>query len=101
MNTIRRIRYIAPANAAPQRNYFTTDTSTLTWNRVTFAQHYVLQVGKTNDFMGASTYQAGNNLSYTLPSLSDGFYYWRVAACSSTVTCGDWSATDTFVVNAP
>ncbi|MBA3867619.1 MAG: PQQ-dependent sugar dehydrogenase [Anaerolineae bacterium] len=101
INTIRRIRYVAPANAAPARNYFTTDTPTLTWNRVTFAHHYVLQVSKTSDFMGAPTYQAGNNLSYMLPSLSDGFYYWRVAACSSTVTCGNWSATDTFVVDVP
>jgi len=101
VNTIRRIRYVTPANAAPARNYFTTDTPTLTWNRVTFAHHYVLQVGKTNDFMGATAYQAGNNLSYTLPSLPDGYYYWRVAACSSIVTCGSWSAIDTFVVDAP
>jgi glucose/arabinose dehydrogenase len=89
------------AGAAPPKNYFTTHTPTLTWNRVTFAHHYVVQVGKTKDFIGAPTYQAGNNLAYTLPSLDNGFYYWRVLVCMTVTTCGNWSATDTLIIDAP
>ena len=100
VDAIHRIRYVPPANTAPLRNYFTTDTPTLTWNRVTSTHHYLLQVGKTNDFIGATTYQAGNNLVYTLPSMPNGLFYWHVTACTAT-TCGAWSLTDTFVIDTP
>jgi hypothetical protein len=97
---IHRIRYIVPANAAPLRNYFTIRTPTLTWNRVTFATRYLVQVSDNQFFSGATNYQAGNNLSLTLPSQLNGYYYWRVAACIG-ATCGNYSATDTFVIDAP
>ncbi len=98
---IHRIRYSAPANAAPLRNYFTADTPTLTWNRVTGAIGYRVQVGNNTAFIGAAIYEAGNHLTLTLPSTPNGFYYWRVAACLTAVSCGGWSAYDTFVVDAP
>src|SRR5258705_238531 len=66
-DTTYSIYFNAPANAAPLRNTFITRTPTLTWNRVTSAHHYVLQVGNNAFFTGASAYQAGNNLAYTLP----------------------------------
>jgi glucose/arabinose dehydrogenase len=97
---IHRIRYILPSDAAPLRNYFTTDTPTLTWNRVTFATRYVLQVSINQLFTGATTYQVGNNLAFMLPSLPDGYYYWHVAACTP-AACGNYSATDTFIIDLP
>lgn len=88
---------------APPKNYFTTHTPTLTWNRITGADHYVLQVSNNTLFSGATTYtyQAGNNLAYTLPSQPVGYYYWRVLVCMTATTCGAWSSTDTFIIDAP
>jgi hypothetical protein len=91
----------APANAIPPKNYFTTATPTLSWNRITTAIRYVLQVANNNLFTGATTYQVGNVLSYTLPTTADGLYYWHVAACPTVSTCGAYSTTDTFVVDGP
>ncbi len=101
VDSIHRIRYSALANTAPLRNYFTTATPTLTWNRVTGAVGYKVQVGNNPTFIGATIYDAANNLTFTLPSTFNGFYYWRVAACLTSLSCGPWSPYDTFVVDAP
>jgi len=92
-----------PGNVVPIRNDFTTHNPTLTWNKVTWAVRYVVQVANNTAFTGGIAYQAGNNLSITLPTTTDGVYYWRVAACATaaTTSCGTWSATDGFVVDAP
>ncbi len=93
-------------NAAPVRNYFTTKTPTLTWNRITQAVRYEIAVASNNTFSEATThtYDAGNNLAFTWPvTLANGTYYWRVRACTdaSEASCGGWSMTDTFVVFVP
>ncbi len=88
-----------PPNAAPLRNYYTTGTPTLTWSRVSWAVGYMLQIADNKDFIGATTYSVGNVLAFTPPSpLTDGTYYWRVQACSSSTSCGLWSAMDSFVI---
>ena len=99
VDAIRRIRYDA-TNTAPLRNYFTIATPTLTWNRVTWAVAYEVQVANNAGFTGATIYPAGNNLAIILPAQNTGFYYWRVRACATTCS-GGWSATDTFVVDVP
>ena len=73
----------------------------LTWNRVTWATGYDVQIATNMGFTGATLYQAGNNLTFTTPSLNDGFYYWQVRACATATTCGGWSAADTFVIDVP
>ena len=92
------------AGAAPLRNYFTVKTPTLTWNRITNAIRYEIQVANNSLFAGASTYNAGNNLAFTWPvALTDGVYFWHVRACTGAAasTCSAWSAYDTFVVDLP
>lgn len=89
------------ASATPPRNYFTSATPTLTWNRVTWAVRYDIQIAENSAFIGTVGYDAGNNLSFTWPSpLPNGPYYWRVRACSAVPPCGGWSEYDSFVVDA-
>jgi len=93
----------SPPNAAPQRNYFTTDRPTLTWNRVTGAEGYEIQVDTTTNFAAPlvfTTTVPASDLAVTLPSLDDGVYYWRVRALNSSAA-GVWSVTESFVVVSP
>lgn len=88
--------------AAPNRNYFTTDTPTLTWTRIASAQSYVIEIANNIGFMGASATTVNSTIpSYTVPALEDGFYYWRVAACTGIngVGCGSYSFADTFTID--
>ena len=95
---------VVTAGAAPQRNYFTTSTPTLTWNRITDAIRYEVQVADNNLFTDATIQNADNTLAITWPiPLTDGVYYWRVRACktASPSSCSLWSAYDSFVVDVP
>ena len=89
-------------NFTPPRNYFTTHTPTLTWNQVTGTVNYDVQIGTNSSYTGATINSVGNVLSFT-PStpLSSGEYFWRVRACSAVATCGAWSTSDIFIVDAP
>lgn len=92
-----------PANAAPSRNYFTTGTPTLTWNRVTGAETYEIQVATTATFTLPLVFTdtvPATMLTVTIPSLTNGTYYWRVRALNSS-TAGAWSVTDSFTVHVP
>lgn len=92
----------SPTNAAPPPHRFTTSIPTLTWNRITWAVRYDVEISENAAFTGAVKFDAGNNLSFTWPSpLPDAPYYWHVRACSTAVTCGTWSSPETFVVDAP
>jgi hypothetical protein len=87
------------AGGPPLQNYFTIANPSLTWNRVTGATQYVVQVSKSPLFTTldyTKTVQA-DQLSVTTDPLTEGFYYWRVSA-NLGVT---WSATKTFVVDLP
>ncbi|MCB9450783.1 MAG: hypothetical protein H6672_05055 [Anaerolineaceae bacterium] len=105
-----RIPYVAgaaptcsPSNAAPTRNYFTVNSPTLTWNRVTGAVEYEIQVGTSARFaapLAFTTTVPASILAMTTPALENGTYYWRVRALDGTRT-GAWSSADSFTVNAP
>ncbi|MEP6987689.1 MAG: hypothetical protein ABI970_18945, partial [Chloroflexota bacterium] len=89
---------------APVRNYYTTATPQLTWNRITWATGYQIEVAQTNLF-GASVVFTNPNPypSTTLsasPSLTDGIYYWHVRAKKLDGTWSNWSITEQFEVNA-
>ncbi|MBL8163016.1 MAG: PQQ-dependent sugar dehydrogenase [Anaerolineae bacterium] len=90
---------------APQRNYFTTRTPTLTWGRVSWAAGYWVQIDNQADF---SDPEYSNNtidrLSQSVTvgdDLRDCLYYWRVRAKTASGNWGPWSTRDTFVVDAP
>ena len=89
------------ANGAPNRNYYTTNTPTLTWNSVSQAFCYEIQVSGNSLFADAMLHDAGNNLSFMWPvALANGSYFWRVRACTGAdeSSCGAWSVPDTFTV---
>jgi hypothetical protein len=85
-------------NQAPQRNYFTGGSATLTWSRVSGATGYELQVDSDANFTAPYTvYEtnlSNNTLIYTLP-LADGVYFWRVRAKNGS-GFGTWSAAERF-----
>jgi len=93
--------------SSPIQNYFTTATPALSWNRVTDAMQYTIQISKSSTF-GVLVFPAvvvsSNQLSITIgvdnnpPNpLAEGVYYWRVSA-NNGVT---WSAVGNFVIDLP
>ena len=95
---------VRPALIAPRRNYFTTPTPTLTWNRVSWATEYEVQVDSAPTFTTPLSFTAvvpSNTLEVTTTVLPDGTYYWRVRAKKPDGTWGGWSAVDSFAVDAP
>jgi len=86
-------------NASPRLS-FTTPTPTLTWNRLTWALTYEIQVAETDDFAPPFDYSASvDGLEATTSALSNGVHYWRVRGCTAPDTCGRWSEIETFEVD--
>jgi len=103
-NTPTPVTPTSAANAPPPRNYFTTRTPTLTWNRVTWARSYEIQISKDINFASAVTltgFVTADALTYTTGTLANGIYYWRVKAIGSISTVFTWSNIDSFVISAP
>ena len=84
--------------AAPIRNYFTTSTPTLTWNRISWATNYEIEIDADPNFGTPGHYtRPVNGLSHKVDApLDDGEWYWRVRAVG-----GTWSKPERFVVDAP
>jgi len=87
------------ANAAPQINYSTSNTRSLTWNPITWATGYQVQISSNSTFtaLACGGTLADNASPMTTCYLSPQKYYWRVRATSSGQT-GAWSRARTFVV---
>lgn len=85
--------------AAPILHRYTTATPTLTWNPVTWAAYYDVQVARDAVFSGSLQTFSTAGLSLTLGPLDDGMYYWRVRAVGGGRT-GGWSAAQAFVVDS-
>ncbi len=88
---------------APHRNNFTTRTPTLTWNRLTWALTYDIQIAETTNFSASLVYEgstSGPELEHLVTqSLENGDYYWRVRGVGAGGD-GTWSAASEFVVDA-
>jgi hypothetical protein len=89
------------ANAAPPRNYYRTSTPTLTWNRVTWATEYEIQIDTAKTFNAPMNFTVpATTLEITPTSLPDGLYFWHVRAKNGNKT-SQWSAVESFVVDVP
>ncbi len=91
-------------NAAPYRAAQFTDHARLTWNPVTWAASYEIQVDDHHDFSSPVYHETGLNaaiLEKQTPPLPGGLYYWRVRAMAADGRPGAWSVTDTFVLMQP
>lgn len=85
----------------PQRNTFETNTPTLTWNRISWATGYHVQVAWDANF-GDIVFEGDNlpidSLALTVdPPLDEGRYYWRIKALNGST----WSKTEAFTVDTP
>jgi hypothetical protein len=95
---IRSVVIASPLAGASTRNLFTTPTPELTWNQISWATGYEIQVSNNTAFTGSPIVQVnGNNTTFTTGTLTNGTYYWHVRAAGSTT----WSPTETFIVHVP
>lgn len=93
-----------PVNAPPNRNYFTTVPFTLTWNEVSWAIGYQVQIATSSTFAPASTILLDTTVTANTAhldniDLDDGVYYWRVCAKKTTTTCA-WTTAEPLTVAA-
>jgi hypothetical protein len=89
---------------APARNLFNTATPTLTFNAVSWATAYQLQISKSAAFAGTvvDVELPINPLNHTIANpLANGVYYWRLRARDANGVWGAWGPSDTFVVFVP
>jgi pimeloyl-ACP methyl ester carboxylesterase len=92
--------WIVEADIGPTLSYYTTTTPTLTWNRLTWALSYEIQVDETEDFASPLDYSSSvNGLQDTTTPISHGVHYWRVRGCSLPNVCGPWSNPERFEVD--
>ncbi len=88
-------------NQSPTRNFW-QEPPTLTWNPVSGATGYEIQVDNNPAFTSPE-YQDNtlgpDDLQVTTPELPDGLYSWRVRARNASGIWGAWSAVDTLVVD--
>lgn len=97
----RSLLIASPPGAAPARNLFVTNTPRLSWNRVSGATGYQLQVA-TNAVFSAPVYDTtfpANTFEVVLPPHANGIYFWRVRALYAG-SVSAWSAVESFTVRA-
>ncbi|MEM4258125.1 MAG: NosD domain-containing protein [Candidatus Thermoplasmatota archaeon] len=83
----------------PCGSIITDDTPTLVWHPVPSQQNYRVE-WSTDIFFGTFEYVNVTGTEYTLPSLADGLYYWRVAVIYTAGSLGQWSDVCSFTINA-
>jgi uncharacterized repeat protein (TIGR01451 family) len=102
-SNVNQVTISSPNNVAPLTNYYTTNTPTLTWNNITWATQYEIQVDSSSNFTAPLEFTitvSASNLSVTTTALAEGTHYWRVRAINGT-TLGAWSSTALFLVDIP
>lgn len=96
----------SPSTAVVSPWLFTTDTPTLTWTPIYWADDYNIEVSTNSTFSNVIFSATTDGLvnSVTTTSLGEGVYYWRVRAVSPAEAGGvaaAWSATERFTVDLP
>lgn len=96
---------LSPPNATPVRNLYTAHQPTLTWNHISWATAYQVEISRTNNFTGntiISDVLSPEELFWVTDYLGNGTWFWHVRARRSDgVTWGAWSATEPFHVFVP
>ena len=100
---IRTLTIDASNKQAPLLNLFETDTPVLSWNGVTGATDYEIEVDNINNFTPPLSFSAilpANTLVVTTSSLPNGTYFWRIRAKNGS-EFGSWSIVQSFIVDTP
>jgi WD40-like Beta Propeller Repeat len=92
---------VVDLNEKSTLNYYTTATPTLTWNRISWAVEYQIEIDNNSGFTTVGRYErTEDGLSHTVEtSLVEGAWYWRVRARRDNGMWGIWSAPEIFTVN--
>jgi hypothetical protein len=99
-----RFHVDSPTTGAPVRNYFTNSKPTFTWNRITFATGYHIQIATSSTFTATTivydtTVSGNTTLSHKITTaLAEGVYYWRVAPLRADGTTGYFGPGQIFTV---
>jgi hypothetical protein len=90
-----------PKLRKPVQNAFTRDTTpTFTWNAITGAVRYQIQVDNNSDFSSPVFTVASTTTTYTRSTaLAEGRYYWHVRARDAAGHWGGWSPRWSFVID--
>jgi hypothetical protein len=87
---------VSPANNAT----VTTTAPSFSWNSLTGAAKYEIQISTANTFITFSDHASPAVTNYTSAYLANGTYYWRVRGVDIASTPGPWSATWAVKVNS-
>ncbi len=100
----RRLTVLSPKGIAPTRNQFTAGDVTLTWNDVTWATAWQVQISRKPTFTPADIIvdqiRPVETTSLITP-LGEGGYHWRVRAQDSAGRWGTWSSPEPLLVISP
>ncbi len=90
---------VSSTDAPPVSNYYTTANPTLTWNRLDNISQYNIEVSTSALFDGLiySATVPASQVAVTLPTVTEGVYYWRVSADNGLT----WSPAERFIVDLP
>jgi len=84
----------APSLLLPASGTLTNDnTTTYSWNSVSTATIYRIQIDDSSDFDSPAISTTTSNTQYTSPALSDNTYYWHVRARDA---AGNWGSYSSF-----
>jgi PKD repeat protein len=91
------------SGVAPSLNFFNTHTPIVTWERISWADAYEVQVSQSASFtplIPVGQPVSAASMALTLPCINNGVYYWRVRALRFYDSIpGSWSATQSFTVD--
>jgi beta-glucanase (GH16 family) len=100
-----RLYQVTPLNSAPFQAVYRTSSPRLTWNTISWATHYQVEVDNTPFFTAPVLYTAilpaSQLFTIVTPVLSYGRYYWRLRAQQPNDMWGMWGTTQTFHVDTP
>ena len=85
-------------DAAPMLNRSTSHTFVITWERITWASDYHVQVADNRNFHAPVADRTTGDLFLTL-TMPNGLYYWRVQALDGN-KAGRWSSVEQITVAA-
>ncbi|MEP6988447.1 MAG: PA14 domain-containing protein [Chloroflexota bacterium] len=91
-----------PTAAVPLRNYFEVRSVPLSWNRLSWAAGYEVQVATDTLFthiVWKDATLSADTLSISTPDLGNRRYFWRVRAKVNATIWGGWSVIGAFTVH--
>jgi hypothetical protein len=89
-----------PTLVSPADGIFTNDdTPGLTWNSSAGANTYTLEYADNSGFTGAVQVSGLSDTTYTMPSLSDGDWYWHVKAVDQALNESAYSTAWSFTLD--